>query len=56
MWGTYLARGVDTPPKPITCKAAVAWEPNKPLSIEVHKVSLTIFIPISIIDNHCGPT
>jgi hypothetical protein len=35
MWGSYLARGVDPIPKPIQCKAAVAWEPNKPLSIEV---------------------
>lgn len=35
MWGEYLARGIQPLPKPIKCKAAVAWEPNKPLQIEV---------------------
>ena len=34
-WSSYLARGVDPLPKPITCKAAVAWAPNEPLRVEV---------------------
>jgi len=33
-WSSYLARGVDPLPKPITCKAAVAWAPNEPLRVE----------------------
>ncbi|KAG9510836.1 hypothetical protein GZH46_00601, partial [Fragariocoptes setiger] len=32
----------EEPPKPITCKAAVAWEPNKPLSIETIAVAVPI--------------
>lgn len=49
MWGNYLARGVDPLPKPITCKAAVAWEPNQPLSIEVRIYSTSEFIISSLI-------
>lgn len=34
-WSSYLARGVESTPKPIICKAAVAWSPNQPLKVEL---------------------
>lgn len=34
-WNRYLACGVPPVPKPIICKAAVAWAPNEPLKIEM---------------------
>lgn len=34
-WSSYLAHGVDPLPKPIQCKAAVAWGPNEPLKVEI---------------------
>ena len=34
-WNRYLAHGVPPQPKPIICKAAVAWAPNEPLKVEV---------------------
>jgi len=34
-WGEYLTYGIDPVPKPIQCKAAVAWAPNQPLKVEI---------------------
>lgn len=34
-WSSYLAKGIDPTPKPIVCKAAVAWAPNQPLKVEL---------------------
>lgn len=38
-WSGYLAHGIPPKPKPIICKAAVAWGPNLPLSVELITVA-----------------